>query len=207
MNVWLVRHAQPCIAPGCCYGALDVAAEAGATHQAALALAQVLPAGVRVRVSPLQRCEQLAQCLRGLRPDLAYETDVRLAEMHFGQWEGVPWSEIPRAALDAWVADFGAHRFGGGESANQVMLRVAGVWADTLAGATQGAQDTVWITHAGVARAASLLAQGVARVDCATQWPRAAPGFGQWTVLAHSRPISSSTMTTISTRPSAPLGP
>jgi alpha-ribazole phosphatase len=38
-----MRHAQPCIAPGVCYGALDMAAEAEASCQAAEALAAVLP--------------------------------------------------------------------------------------------------------------------------------------------------------------------
>lgn len=182
MNLWLVRHAQPCIAPGLCYGALDVAAEADATRRAAAELAAVLPPSVAVRVSPLQRCEQLAQCLRGLRPDLSFATDARLTEMNFGEWEGVPWAQIPRDALEHWTADFGEHRFGGAESANQVLQRVAAVWTDTLDATALSGQDLVWITHAGVARAADLVAQGIHRVDDAAQWPHAAPAFGQWTV-------------------------
>jgi alpha-ribazole phosphatase len=44
-------------------------------------------------------------------------------------------------------------------------------------------KQPVWITHAGVIRATTLLAQGVRRVDQAQQWPQAAPAFGQWVVL------------------------
>lgn len=192
MNVWLVRHAQPCIAPGVCYGALDMAADPQATERAARQLASVLPRALTVQVSVLQRCEQLAQCLRGLRPDLVFKKEARLVEMNFGRWEGVPWSEVPRAALDRWTADFGAHRFGGVESANQLLQRVAAVWADTLGSAPPGPPaDAVWITHAGVIRAATLLAQGIHRLEQAAQWPRVAPAFGQWTVLAAGPRVTS----------------
>jgi len=41
----------------------------------------------------------------------------------------------------------------------------------------------VWITHAGVARAARLLADGVPVLTRAAQWPLEAPGYGQWLQL------------------------
>ena len=176
MTLWLVRHAQPLVAPGVCYGALDVLADADATAQAARALAGVLPPNLFVQVSPLQRCEQLAEVLRGLRPDLAYTQDARLVEMDFGQWEGQRWDAIPRAELDGWTAAFDTWRCGGAESVGHFMQRVGAVWDETLA----RQQTTVWITHAGVIRAATLLAQGQRHIHCADQWPVAAPTFGQW---------------------------
>ena len=95
MKLWLVRHAQVLLPPGICYGATDVAADAAATLSAAQALAAELPQGLPLWVSPLQRCEQLAQALQGLRPDLAYKTtESSLAEMDFGHWEGQAWSSI-----------------------------------------------------------------------------------------------------------------
>ena len=87
MNLWLVRHAQPLIAPGVCYGASDVPADDAATQAAARALALALPPGTRVASSPLQRCERLAKAVQGLRPDLSCKTDARLAEMDFGRWQ------------------------------------------------------------------------------------------------------------------------
>ena len=69
MRLWLVRHATPLVAAGTCYGALDVAADAQATQQAALALARALPPGAVLRSSPLQRCTQLAAALFALRAD------------------------------------------------------------------------------------------------------------------------------------------
>jgi len=179
MTLWVVRHAQPRVATGICYGALDVPAEPEATQTAARALAQVLPQAAQVQVSVLQRCELLAQYLRGLRPDLTFKPEPRLVEMHFGMYEGVAWVDIGKEAMDAWTADFWAHRFGGQESVAEFMGRVAEVWDAGLPARAAG-QAQVWITHAGVARAVHLLAQGQRSVLQAAQWPAQAPAFGQW---------------------------
>ncbi len=176
MTLWLVRHATPLIEPGVCYGALDVPADPAATERTAQALAQVLPQGIVVASSVLQRCELLAQVLHGLRPDLAYKPEPRLVEMNFGQWEGQPWDAIGQSALQAWTDDFAHYRAGGGESVHAFMQRVAAVWDETR----DQTQDVVWITHAGVIRACSLLAQGVRSVAQASDWPLAAPGYGEW---------------------------
>jgi len=196
MKLWLVRHAQPLIEAGICYGRLDVPADADATLDCARQLAALLPAGICVVTSPLQRCEQLAHVLHGLRPDLAYKIDARLQEMDFGQWEGRAWDAIGPAALDAWVADFALHRPGNGESVQAFMQRVGDLWDETCAaapatGARKGAgnHDMLWITHAGVMRAATLLQRGARHITRADQWPKAAPGFGQWCELTLNRKI------------------
>ncbi|MDD3934990.1 histidine phosphatase family protein [Rhodoferax sp.] len=176
--IWLVRHAQPLIAPGVCYGALDVPAEVPATQQAAQDLAQRLPPGVRVQVSPLLRCQQLAQALQVLRPDVCLHTEVRLAEMNFGSWEGQRWDALPPAALAAWTNDFWRHRAGGGECVADFMGRVAEVW-DAAAQARRSGLAQVWLTHAGVIRAARLIASGQRDVHVAADWPAAAPAYGQ----------------------------
>lgn len=192
MTLWLVRHAQPLVESGVCYGALDVPADKQATRESAEQLAAILPIArpaelsaatpitldrpLSVRLSPLLRCKQLGHDLQGLRPDLTYEIDVRLSEMDFGQFEGQRWDSIERQHFDDWTADFWQHRFGGAESVAELMARVGAAWQE----AQQSAQDQVWITHAGVIRAACLLARGVGRVDAASQWPADAPDYGQW---------------------------
>ena len=178
-GMWLARHAKPLIAPGVCYGQLDVPADVQATAACARALAEALPHGIDVICSPLQRCEQLAQVLVGLRADLACKTDPRVQEMDFGQWEGRRWDEIGAAAIDAWVADFPHHRPGGGESAGQFMQRVAAAWDETRA-----SPGALWITHAGVIRAATLLNGGQRHISSASEWPVDGPGFGRWIRLA-----------------------
>ena len=179
MTLWLVRHAQPLVAHGVCYGQLDMAAELQATQLCAAALAKVLPTGMTGACSTLQRCEQLASVLIGLQPDLSLKNDPRLREMNFGEWEGRAWSDIPRAELDDWTANFADYPVGTtGESVTQFMARVAAAFDELPT-----ARDTLWITHAGVIRAAQLLARGVRRVDRADQWPSEAPACGQWCKL------------------------
>lgn len=179
-TLWLVRHAQPLLASGVCYGATDVPADPHATQQAALALAPELPLHTTVISSTLQRCALLARSLQVLRPDLTYKTDARLTEMNFGHWEGRRWDAIARTAYDAWTADFSNHRFGGQESVAEFMQRVTAAWRELV----QWPGPALWVTHAGVIRAATLLSQGVYEVTQASQWPAEAPAFGGWCTLA-----------------------
>lgn len=180
MTLWMARHAQPLIAPGVCYGATDVAADAPATLAAAKALSLVLPQGLLLLSSTLQRCEQLTMQLLALRPDLICKMDARLTEMDFGFWEGQRWDAIPQADLERWTADFAQHACGGAESVGVFMRRVSEVWDEQ----TDRGQDAVWITHAGVIRAATLLSNGVRHISQANHWPQDAPAFGQWCSLA-----------------------
>ena len=186
-RLWLVRHAQPLIAPGICYGQLNVAASAEATRACAAELAEVLPTGTSVVTSSLQRCEQLTYVLIGLRPDLTLKIDPNLQEMHFGNWEGRAWADIAKTELDDWTENFAhypAGNIGGGgggisgESVSQFMARVA-----TAFDAIDPAQNTLWVTHAGVIRAVQLFASGVRHITRADQWPADAPAYGQWCKL------------------------
>ncbi len=179
MTLWLVRHAQPLIASGVCYGQLDIPADLRATRTCAAELVKVLPKGVTVITSPLQRCELLAPELIGLQSDLTVKTDPRLQEMNFGRWEGQPWADIDRAELDAWTADFAHYRAGStGESVAQFMARVGAAFDER-----DPTHDTLWITHAGVIRAAMLIAKGVRHISRADEWPMDAPAYGQWCKL------------------------
>ena len=176
MKLWLVRHARPLIADGVCYGATDVPADAEHTRATAAQLAPLLPAGLVVWTSPLQRCSALAEALQALRPDLQLQVDTRLREMDFGHWEGQRWDAIPRSAFDDWTANFGMARFGGKESVNELLQRVAAARSEAQA----LGQDAVWVTHAGVLRAMALLEQGHTTLSQAPQWPQAVAEWGAW---------------------------
>ena len=179
MTLWLVRHALPLIDKGICYGQLNMPADFDATQICAQALHKVLTKHITIITSPLQRCELLAHELIGLQPDLMVKNDRKLQEMSFGQWEGCAWADIDANELAAWTDDFAHYRAGGtGESVTQFMTRVASAF-DEL----DPAKDTVWITHAGVIRAATLIVQGIRHISQADQWPMAAPAYGQWCKL------------------------
>ncbi len=204
MQLWLMRHAQPIVPSGVCYGALDVAADHAGSQAAAAELAHALPLGAHVYYSPLQRCEQLVPLLKGLRADLAYKCEPDLREMHFGQWEGQRWDAISPQALQAWTDDFENYACGGtGESAGQFVRRVHGAvqrcGVEYGVSAAPPGPPVVWVTHAGVIRAIAWLRQrgwsGLAPQTLglrATDWPLSAPGFGQlqrvdWPGLAPTR--------------------
>ncbi len=188
MLLSLIRHAKPLIAPGLCYGVLDVPADAQATVEAAAALVHSLPQHTKLMCSPLQRCTALAQAILALRPDVFMAIEPDLREMDFGAWEGVAWNQIDPIALSAWTDDFEGYRCGGtGESAGQFVARVH---AAVLRCALADDSPQVWISHAGVARAIAWLRQSgrlappwpsLCQPLCliAAEWPQDGPGFGQ----------------------------
>lgn len=180
MKLWLVRHAEPLIGKGICYGQLDVGANEEATQRCAAALAAVLPFGLDVYVSGLLRARGLANALLGVRADLHLTVDTRLNEMDFGIWEGIAWNDIPKAVVDEWIRDFAHCRFGNVESATDVLRRVSAALKDM-----EPRSETVWITHAGVIRAVHYLARyGDRVIQSAEEWPVEAPGFGEWMTIS-----------------------
>lgn len=180
-HLWLVRHARPLIDAGICYGRHDVPADADAIHACAARLQAALPGRLAgAATSPLRRCEQLAQALQALRPDLAFETDHRLAELDFGTWENRAWDHIPRADIDAWTADFASHRPGGGEALTDMLARVQAALAHATQQALDHGGDVLWITHAGVARCVQWLQQHGAAAPLSHEWTAPAPGYGEW---------------------------
>jgi alpha-ribazole phosphatase len=184
LRLWLVRHAAPCVAPGTCYGALDVSADTEATRAAAARLATALPLQARVFFSTLQRCEQLAYALQALRPDLPPTPDARLREMGFGAWEGRAWNAIPRSDIDTWTDAFATHAPGGGEALATMLERVgSALQAARQLHTGHAVKDVVWITHAGVARCVEWLQQqGAKAMPRSEDWPIAAPGWGDWDI-------------------------
>ena len=91
----------------------------------------------RIVASPLERARQTAEIVAaGLLHPVPLETDPRLAEMDYGEWEGKTYAEIDAtdaARRHAWEADPAASRCPGGESANDVAERATGFLADLLA--------------------------------------------------------------------------
>ncbi len=144
----VLRHTRPAGHEGLCYGRSDLALGPDFEAEAAAILAG-LPAVAAVRSSPLTRCLRLAERIGAAR-GLEVAIDPRLAELDFGAWEGRAWAEIPRGELDAWAADFHGARPHGGETVDELAARVAVALAEAAPG-------TLWVAHAGIARAAAAL--------------------------------------------------
>jgi len=151
MEIYLVRHTTVNNPNKLCYGQSDIGlATDWETHFTALyqKLEANLP-GSLFYSSPYQRCTQLAGFLSHDR----FQTDARLSEMHFGDWEQCAWTAINQPVLSEWMADFVNYQVPGGESFVQMHHRCTQFW-DELSG--KSADRIIIITHAGVIR--SLLA-------------------------------------------------
>ena len=178
MRLILVRHPQPDVATGICYGRTDLAASEAeiARVQAELARAG-LPGQLPVYASPLVRCAALARRVCDVP-----RFDARLAEMDFGAWEMRSWDDIPRDEVDAWSADLLHCRPGGGESVIDVAARVAAFRADLALG---GNAQALVICHAGTMRLLASLHAGGTLHEAALRAAQAPHriGYGQVLVL------------------------
>jgi len=145
-TLWLVRHPQPVIAAGICYGQSDLEVDPDALRALVARLHVRVPAGLPVTSSPLRRCRVVAEAIVQSQHAGEPVFDPRWAEMHFGEWEMCAWNAIDRPAIDAWAADFLDYLPPGGESVRQVAARVRAAFEDWR---THGPQDALVVTHAG----------------------------------------------------------
>ena len=110
--------------------------------------------------SPLNRTRETMQLAReamGLDP-FVYETESRLMELTFGQWEGLTWPEVK--ARDPWAAkaregDKWLFQPPEGESYAMLAERLR-PWLATIT------RDTLIVSHGGVARALMAMIGGIA---------------------------------------------
>lgn len=151
-TLYLIRHTTPDIAPGICYGQLDIGV-ADSFNDEANRVLNGLPSPDLLISSPLLRTHRLAGFLaQTLNCEL--KTDLRLMEKHFGRWEGLAWDAVPRHEINAWAADIMGYAPSDGESAQQLMQRVQSLLRDV---AQYPQQNIVLVAHAGSIRA--ILAQ------------------------------------------------
>ncbi|MDO8346171.1 MAG: alpha-ribazole phosphatase, partial [Cellvibrio sp.] len=151
-TLYLIRHTRPDIAPGLCYGQLDVGLSGSFVEEANHVL-NWLPKLDLIISSPLLRTRKLAEFL-ALMQHCKVRIDTRLMEKNFGVWEGRAWDDIARHEIDAWTSDVMGYAPTGGESAQQVMLRVQ-AFLQELTRLPQ--QNIALVAHGGSIRA--ILAQ------------------------------------------------
>jgi alpha-ribazole phosphatase len=166
---WWVRHAPVTVNDGCCYGQTDLPCNTG--NSAAFAhLARRLPQDAVWVASPLQRTHMTAAALVAAGahgpaaipgPDIHIEPDF--IEQHFGDWQGVKYTELAARRSDDW------HRFWlsaphetppGGESFAVLSERV-GRAVLRLEERYRG-RDIVAVTHGGTIRGALAQALDIA---------------------------------------------
>jgi alpha-ribazole phosphatase len=156
MRVVLIRHPRPLIEPGVCYGRLDIPLHpSGEGDIARIAANPGLDGATRVWSSPARRCRVLADAIRETLA-VPLTVDHRLLELDFGDWEGRPWDEVPRADLDRWAADPVGFAPPRGESGAALIARVR----DFEAVLHRYGQDCVVVSHGGPLKVLAALLTG-----------------------------------------------
>ncbi len=162
----LVRHtAVSARYAGRCYGRTDVALSAAGLAEARTVATAVAEEGFdAVFASPARRASILALRI-GARLGRPVRIEPRLAERHFGAWEGRSWDQI-------WAAEGApdSYRPGGGETTRELAARVLAWFRDLAPGAA-----VVAAAHGGpiAALAGSLLDEPPRR------WLRHVPAPGR----------------------------
>ena len=101
--------------------------------------------GVKVYSSPLQRCKKLADALfEGLDIDIHDD----LMELNCGQWELLPWNDIPKEEIQPWMDDFVNVRVPQGESYVDLHDRVVNRFNEIV----EKQESAVIVAHGGVLR-------------------------------------------------------
>ena len=196
-HVMAWRHPRPVGAEGRCIGRTNLPVD----RRKAKRLAHRIRRAARqhgwprvVHTSSLQRCAAVGRQLRhwGWRHHIHDD----LLEMDFGAWDGLCWSQIAHADVDAWCQDFAHHAPGGGESLNAMLQRVACSLArlSTHASQLQAAPSTssphaaghddsasvpvLIVAHAGWILSARWVVRHTAAPTHAGEWPPA-PRYGE----------------------------
>lgn len=182
------RHPKPQGAAGRCIGHTDLPLDRRKAKRLAHRIRQAARRQQWPRVihtSPLQRCASVGQQLK--RWGWQHHVHAELSEMSFGDWEGLPWSAIGHAEVDAWCAEFLHARPGQGESLQHLFSRVQ-QWADTHAAQPHTNAQTpagkadphapcLVVAHAGCMQAWQWLASGQPLPTQAAQWTKP-PAYG-----------------------------
>lgn len=154
--LWCWRHPRALGAAGRCIGQTELPVD----PRKARRLAHRIRAAVRrhglprqLWVSPLARARDVGRVLAGWGFEV--RVDARLAELHFGAWDGQPWAAVAWAEVEAWQAEL-LHRPAGGaagESLARLAQRVQAFVAETQAAGT----PRLVVTHGGWLNALALL--------------------------------------------------
>jgi len=153
MHLTLIRHTSVAVPPGVCYGQSDVPVSASFRDEA-----EIVSGKLQNRVfdvvytSPLSRCTALARHCGYAEA----ETDHRLMEMNFGNWEMKNWDEIDDPRLPLWFDNWQTCPTTNGESFQQLMNRI-GHFTNEIKKQYPDNTRVALFTHAGVIRVMGIL--------------------------------------------------
>lgn len=144
-KIYLLRHTAVAVPPKHFYGRTDVPL-AETFPEEAVRLRNLLPKQLDMPVfsSPLSRCRRLADELFS-----EYDTDERLLELDFGEWEMKSWEEIPATDRDHYLANFDKVPPPNGELFSDLQARAVNFLDELMAA---GHAEAAIVAHSGVIR-------------------------------------------------------
>ena len=182
----LVRHGQTdANAAGLLLGRMDPELNAAGTEQAEAVAARVATYGpTRVLTSPLARCVQTAAVIARVCGVAPVDVDHRLVEVDYGEYDGLPFAELPTDLVRRWrtEADFAPP---GGESLAGVGVRMAAFAGEVLA--DLGPAPVVAVSH-------------VSPIKAAVCWALDLPELASWRMR-----LDNATMTRLAPGPAGPV--
>jgi len=95
--------------------------------------------------SPSERCRFLADYFK-----FDYQTDERLREMNFGNWELKKWTDISEEEINPWYNDFIRVNASEGENLLEMQSRVLNFWQELIQ--KKDIKKALIVTHAGAIR-------------------------------------------------------
>lgn len=144
MEIHIIRHIQPAIERGTCYGQTDILLPDG-HEKIHLNLAKKLEKNYdQIYSSPLLRCKLLAETIS---EDAVY--DKRLMEINFGAWEMKKWDEINKQELNTWMDNYLEIAPPKGESLNDLFQRFK-IFIEEI----KSENKILIVGHAGIIRCA-----------------------------------------------------
>ena len=162
-TIFFIRHGETILTPTRKFsgvGALDPVLTADGLAQADRVAAEVAKLAPEVLISsPLQRTRQTAEAISkttGL--EIIFDTDWY--ELSFGTWDGKSIEEVKDEDPDGYQAwlNSSSYRAGGGESSDEVAIRVNAALDKVVA--EYPGKKVVVVTHNGVIKSAANLAIG-----------------------------------------------
>ncbi|TGL60091.1 phosphoglycerate kinase [Leptospira ognonensis] len=124
MEIILVRHPETIAPKGMCYGSLDLELKDPVEITRERVIQNLTDRPDLIIASPLPRAKKLADSLAEYFNHKEVKTDDRLMEMHFGDWEGKMWDELPKYETKHWMKNFVTANAPNGESFLELEKRV-----------------------------------------------------------------------------------
>jgi len=150
VEIYLIRHTRPAVPAGLCYGRHDVALDEADLMACVPRILEHLPRELTFYSSPASRCTRLAERLVAATGGTLAGIDARLHEMHFGDWEGHLWSDLPREQTELWTSDIVRYSPPNGENFMAMWGRVTEFYEGLLDAALRGqGAPLAIVAHAG----------------------------------------------------------